>query len=470
MLKSVKFFPLIFLFSSCLLSFEQLKVTTNITCNDYFNDEFISVSTSIPLDSNSFSDNLTLKNDGSKEDIICKFEHNKFLIKPKSNWQKGNSYTFQIKGNLKTTDSRVYEVNQLHTFIYGDPHEDFKLLNFTTPKENNTDNIILKFNKAVDINSFEKNFTISPYLDLIKEYYNNNTEVHIQPKKQWNYNTPYTWKILSLKSYDEYDLIMDYSETFSIPDNIQPELQFIQTCECINLYEKDFSELHSIIDSNSDVLIKTDSTLCFQFNTEIDLSSFISNFSISPSVSGNYFQENEKVYFIPDKAFQQNTEYLIKLNRNIKAKNSLSLFQSYFSTFTTELEYLSITKICINDTPDISTLCLIENNSPVNEIDFSGTERLFLSIDFDQELSFESISNLNKIVKLENYFPKHISSPHLLSIQNVNNKSFIFEYDNLTASINQDNYYLLTIESSDLLKSNTNKTMENQICAILSLK
>ena len=236
----LKLFNIIFIslcFTSCLFSFQNIEIYSNIT--PVFNDETIIVTTNIPLGTNSLSQLISIREEELLIDCQIQQENNKVIITPTDGWKTGKNYRFQFTGLVKTIDGRFYNINFSKYFVYKDGTTFFTMENILLP---NTveGSIIIEFNKPIDLFSFEKNFSISPFIETNKQLSEDKKTITIVPVKQWNYNTVYCCKLKELKSADNYFLISNINNLFSIPDCTIPELLEIQKCKINNLHSKDF--------------------------------------------------------------------------------------------------------------------------------------------------------------------------------------------------------------------------------------
>ena len=468
----LKLFNIIFFslcFTSCLFSFQNIEIYSNIT--PVFNDETIIVTTNIPLGTNSLSQLISIREEELLIDCQIQQENNKVIITPPDGWKTGKNYRFQFTGLVKTIDGRFYNINFSKYFVYKDGTTFFTMENILLP---NTveGSIIIEFNKPIDLFSFEKNFSISPFIETNKQLSEDKKTITIVPVKQWNYNTVYCCKLKELKSADNYFLISNINNLFSIPDCTIPELLEIEKCKIINLHSKDFQ--YFPINFTEHILnnILPEDALAFTFNTKIKLDSFKSNFSISPSIAGQFIESDNSIIYIPNEHFNAKEEYLITLGKNIKAENNNYMQASLKYIFKPFVKSLYIENIDINETQHIPFYQKIKNDSPITEVMVSHINKAYIEISFNEDIPEEFIYLFDKIIRFEPYFPLYQSSPHLLSIHfSNNNKTVSFEYDNLSTTDLNQSLYKLTVNFSVIPKSLSNElSMEDNICTILSLK
>lgn len=455
---------------SCVFSFENISLTSNIT--DYFEEDFILLKTTVPLDKNFLKDILILKIDDYVIDFELIPDNNFIKVKPSDGWKFGKSYRLQISGTVKTSDSRLYRISYIKHFIYGTKDSLLKLENYILPETDTDKKISFTFNKPIDIKSFENGFSISPYIQHSKIFSKDYREVTILPASSWNYNTLYTCKIDNIESSDNCVLNTPFEKLFSISETIQPELTAINRCQTLNLYLKEFNEIPLQIYEQNIPNISPKDSLSFSFNTKIKLDSFKSNFSIVPTVTGNFISKENTIYFIPEKPFTPNCDYIITINQNTKAENSLSLYSKLKYSFHTDADFLNLQSISINGTSHIPLYESITNNISISEIEVSDIGKTYISFTFDKPLATWSLSNVDKAIKIEPYFPLSLSQPHLLSISLINNNlTLILEYDNFTTKPDQVNTYKISVNSNpNYIISSENNTLENNLCTLISVK
>lgn len=468
MLKLFNIFFSTFIFTSCLLSFQNIEISSNIT--PVFNYESVILTTNIPIDPNSLSQLISIREEELLIDIKIQSENNRIIITPTDNWKIGKNYRFQFAGSVKTIDGRFYNINFTEYFVYKDGTNFFVMDNITLP-ETTEDSIVIAFNKPIDLFSFEKNFSISPYIEIQKQLSEDKKTVTLHPSKQWNYNTVYSCKLKELKSEDNYFLVRSINELFSITDCTVPELCEIQKCRILNLHSKEFQYFPvNVKDQMLDNILPEDS-LVFNFNTKIKLDSFKSNFSINPSVAGQFIENDNSIIFIPKINFNTNEEYLITLGKNTKAENNNYLGTSIKYTFKPFTNTINIENISINEQDRIPFYTEIKNDSQITEVKVSHINKAYIEISFNEELPVEYINSIDKLIKFEPYFPLYLSLPHLLSIHfSNNNKTVYLEYDNLSSTDCQQSLYKLTINFSNISPSLSNQFhTEDNFCTILSL-
>lgn len=220
--------------------------------------------------------------------------------------------------------------------------------------------------------------------------------------------------------------------------------------------------------------IKINNALVFDFNKDVSIESFKTNFSISPKTNGNFYKDNFRIIFIPDENFNIQEKYTIKIDENIKDTNGIKLQKSIEFNFTPENNFLKIEKININgltnldffpETTDFNNL----NNIPT--INISDLNKSFIKISFSKPIDKSNITNLEKLISIESFFPKNLNYPSLEKISYLNDYEIIFEFSNFSYSDKNDDIYKLTINSSpNNIKSTENEYLEENLCALFISK
>lgn len=460
MLKFCKLFTLIFFLSSCsIITFEELRINSNITENTvYFNSEQAQIDFSIPVLFTDITEILTLKKDSRSINYKGNFEKQQFYFYPEEGWQNNQLYTIIINTELKTSKGK-FNVNFQRDFIYGKENDLFLLTESSLPDCINENSIILKFNKPLNLNSFENAFSIQPYINLIKKYDDNDRKIILTPKDNWPANTWFTISIRDLNSKDGYFLQTEVNEFF-LPhrDIILPQL--------LTAFSSPSQELS---DENPNY-INCNTSFSFQFNKEVNLSNFKNYFSISPTINGDFYQNENIITFIPSHPLSPATEYTLTIPQKITDTNEIKFSKDYVFKLITQNEFLYIEDISINQTANLPFYSTISDIPEPTQITLS-TDRLFVKITFSDELKPNQQNSLEKYFSVTPYFPSDIKTPKLISITHLKeSKSVILEYENFTSSSESPALYKLQItgDRNGILDIN-NFYLENNACIIFSL-
>lgn len=428
------------LFSCSLISFEELTISSNINNDEiYFDKDYINIIFSI-LPSQALTEKIiTLKENNSKVDLNFKWNQNECKIKPTTGFKKNAEYVFKINGTVVTKDNRNYEIEYSRIFTYGKENDKFCLISYLNPDiENQNINLTLNFNKPVDIQSFEDNFSITPYIKVSKKYSDDNKIITIIPEDTWTVNTYYTWLIKSIYSSENYKSDKEYTRSF--------------------YYSHDYV-LPQLISSNLNDRKITD-TLSFTFNKKINLESFENNFSITPYIKG-YFTQNEKIVtYHPLSNFEINEEYLIFLSSAIYDENKLCLYSDIYKSFIPVNQFLTVSSISINETKNISL-----TDKMISEIDISNTDTIFIEILFSSPIKIENLTSSEKAIQIEPFFPNSTTYPKLTSISwNTERTKLGLTYSNISKTYNKQLYKFTINNSKTYFLTDNEEYMEKEVC------
>lgn len=428
------------LVSCSIINFEELNISSNIDKDEiYFDKNCIKIIFSIPPSALLTEKIITLKEDDSKVDLDFKWNQSECEIKPQTGFKKNSVYNFKICGTLITEDNRNYEIDYSRIFTYGTENDRFCLTAYSNPDETaQNKNLILTFNKPVDIPNFEDNFSISPYIKVSKTYSDDNKTITIIPEDNWTVNTYYTWLIKSIDSPEGYKTDKEYTRSF--------------------YYSHDYV-LPQLVSSNLNDRKITDS-LSFIFNKKINLESFENNFSISPYIKGYFTQNETTVTFHSLSNFEINKEYIIYLPSKICDENNLCLYSDIYKTFTPVNQFLTISSISINEAQNISL-----SNESISEIDITNTDSFFIEIIFSSPIKKENLTSAEKAIQIEPFFPASTTYPKLTSASwNQERTKLNLTYSNISKTYNNQLYIITVSNSKTYFLTENEEYMEKDIC------
>lgn len=426
--------------SCSIINFEELKISSNIDKDEiYFDKDFISITFSISPSKSLTEKIISLKENDYKTDLDFKWNQTGCEIKPQTGFKKNAVYDFKISGTLQTEDNRNYEIDYSRIFTYGTDNDRFCLTAYTNPDETaQNKNLILSFNKPVDIPSFEDNFSLNPYIKISKKYSDDYKTITIIPEDIWAVNTYYTWLIKSIDSTEGYRTDKEYTRTF--------------------YYSHDYT-LPQLLSSNLNDRKITD-PLSFTFNKKINLESFENYFSISPYIKGYYTQNETTVTFHPLSNFEINKQYTINLPSKICDENKLCLYSDIYKTFTPVNQFLTISSVSINEAQNISL-----SDESISEIDITNTDSFFIEIIFSSPIKKENLTSAEKAIQMEPFFPASSSYPKLTSATwNIERTKLNLTYSNISKTYNNQIYKITISNSKTYFLTENEEYMEKEIC------
>lgn len=486
----LRFFNFIFFiltfFSSCsIISFATFDISTNIQGRDYFEEDFIIIEFSQKLKNCSPEEYVTLKKSDYVTEIECKKISDKYYIKPVEGWIKNQNYKLLISGTFITESDGSFDSSYSKNFIYGNIDDCFEIISLKLPDNDSDNSIIVEFNKPIDINSFENNFSISPYISNEKVFSNNNKTVSIKPVSKFSSNTTYCCKFTNLISEDR-TILSNQIEKYFTPIKCydMPELLSIDVVKINSLYDKDYTITASQITDDQIKNISISDSIGFNFSKQVDLNSCKSGITFSPSVSGTFFQDNTRIIFIPDNDFKINQKYTITISTSIKDTTEIPLTEKKVFCFTPINDYLQISSFSINNNLSLPLYKALTNSTPIPEIDISSVGKAFISVTFSDSLSLESLQNLERHISFQAYFPNYIKTPVITNIQlSPDKKTVLYEFENISVPKNPESkesvenqkcekyLYKLSIRSDkNYLHNSENEYLKEDLCTIIQVK
>lgn len=234
--------------------------------------------------------------------------------------------------------------------------------------------IIIEFSISPDKELFEKHFQLlqgntSVNLTFLWE----DKKCFIKPELKWNNGFLYTINFSdSILTNDgrTYDVVLKRLFYYG------QESKLLKLDNC------------SIKDNS---IIYGDSVLSFEFNNSIDTLSFVSNFSITPSISYDieFINDNEIVNIITKNKWETNTIYKWKLE-NIISKEEYPLIKSYEGIFFAPIDMMQPFVKKITPVSGMDQSYLWKDNSDINTDMFTNN---CIGFEFSEEIEFETLKN-----------------------------------------------------------------------------
>ena len=407
--------------SCALASFEELE--TEISANEkstYYDKESVKIDFSIGMDKASVENLLSLKEDGQRIDASIEWINNSFLVKAKGGFRKGCKYTISIQGDAFASDGRKYSVNIYREFVFGTEADTFLLDKFEERKNARGDitSLAFYFNKAVDAGIFEREFNISPYVAIKKEYSDDFTFVEIFPDEKWKANTYYSWKIGKLFSQDGTKIFKDYEGSF-LAAKKEKEPELLAACPVIGDTFLESAGLDDLLENQSIGLV---------FDCEMDQESVERGVSFEPSVQG-YWRKvcDTRFIFTPYKNYQIQKQYRLFISDSVEDAWGISFKGEKSVFFTLKNTFVEIEKITVNTEEIFEGM---ENQAKIDE-----DAPLYIKIYFSKYLCEKSILEIKNAIKFEGFFPLSVQNPRLNSVQVPSANCVELCYSNLSAAL-----------------------------------
>lgn len=419
--------------ASCdLIDLSVLSVTTNLpgTNSVLALGSPIRVTFSEPMDKQASEERAQLREFFSDASVPVDYvwESDRILaVKPSEDLKQGVRYVFEISGQVRTKNRVDHKVSVLESFYYVHKNGPLQLVTFS-PAANATvdfqDTLVLEFDKAVDIDFFEDNFSISPSTDVEFIWSNGYQTVGIAPKDRWKQFSRHTWTVLdTIRAADQTAILRQYTSSFVVQlDTEAPELDSIES----GIY--DAGSFTSVADLNTLVY---ESSIRFTFTEGIDADSLESAMSFSPTVDGNIFQAGPAIFiFVPDNGWDQETDYVLTISTDLKDLAGVKLANEFRFEFRPAIAPLEIDQISWNfpvssstSTFNESTEYLLNPSIPDNEIRFE----LQLSTDF---VTWQERNRFLSTIQFQAYLPPS-SNPTLVNFNWDDNRTLALTYQDI---------------------------------------
>ena len=463
-----------FLSISCgFINFENLECDVSIQENQrFFEDDYIIISFNYSLVRNEFESLISLQKDGKTNNIDVIWESSKCKIKPTEGWKLGKKYKLTIDGNARTEKAGVHSVSISRIFTYGNEKQLF-FLNSISVNEGtilkNKEPITFDFSKKISQTSFETNFSISPSIEVYKEYLDN--KVIVTPLNGWGINTYYNWTVSNVLSEDGYSLYKEYKGSFRTPEIL--ELPEVKSVRIVSKFDDEYVWLGENLNE-----IKNGHCIGIEFTKPMDFSTISNSITFSPSLKGDLIRvensDEKKYIYVPSNDFKINTDYKLVIGNSCKDTDSLSLKTDYKTIFKTANEFLKVVNIVEDNTalgaPDIVLYDGIDE-SIINEAVIPSDTITTFIISFSTGIADELKNVAEEAVSISLLFPNSENSPIITSVSwdNINGSKLFITAKNFSKSHNSVSvYYQITITGGEGgIKNSSGEYLEKSICVTL---
>ena len=436
MLNAFKVFTaalLAFFASSCaFVSFEELQTNVSIGEKDaYYDKEFLSIDFSICMNKFSVENLLSLKEDGKRNEALVEWQNNKCMIKSLGGFKKGVSYAISLQGDVYADDGRKYNVNIYRTFIFGSETDAFKIINFQEKRDSCEDltSVVFSFNKAADPSYFDREFILSPSVEIKKIWSKDFLSVEIFPQDKWKANAYYSWSIDNIFSQDKVKIFREYNGKFIGSTKTKaPEL--IKACPANGSVFLTNLELDDLLENQSVGII---------FDCEMNEESVERGIFFTPATQG-FFTKIDPFRFIftPYKNYQIQKEYRLTISDAVEDKWGIKFKSEKNIYFKLKTEFIEIEKITFNAKEVFEGL--------VNQAQIENDVPAYIKIAFSKNIDKKAMQEIKNSIKFEGIFPQSLQNPRLTSIQTISGNCIEISYANLCKSpTGQENLYKFTV-------------------------
>lgn len=443
-------------FSCSIISFETLGAEISIAeRSDYYNAENIEIAFSSQMQRESVERIIALKKEGSKIEAEFFWQNEKCLLKPIGGFILGCAYDFSLSGQTRTMDGKEYELAINRKFIFGEKEKLFALEKAISPEESGGA-LEFRFNKEIDIATFEMEFKISPYIQTNKEFNSDKTAVRIIPKDKWETNTFYIWTVENIFSADGYKIHKTYSENFMAKtEHLRPQL--IGVCPAI-LNENMEAEKAIFLEGQDLSALQGKQPFGMIFSKPMDFDSVENSLHFEPSLGGVLLKAGEnKFIYAPYENYKIGQEYLLSVNKSAKDIFGLEMESQRNFYFASYDEFLKV----IDVTTDSQYL-----EDGITEIEIPDDGTLFFKIRFSSDISPECYKSIESAIKLSVLFPNSANPAKLNSIRPSGN-CVTLSWNNLSKG---GIYELKILGGKNYLANNFGSYMEEEKCFYIKAK
>ncbi|MDC7125405.1 MAG: Ig-like domain-containing protein [Spirochaetales bacterium] len=470
---------ILFLVSCSFIDLRDLDIQISIPEEGILNkEEAITINFSLPVSDVTVKDRIMIQDFFSETYINTDskwISDSKIEISPVENLLQGNRYLLSLSGSVTTSSGAQHTVNIMNTFYYVNKSEPVRLLSFSPDNAVTIgvfDSIQFGFTDSINTELFEKEFSLSPTIDISYQWLNDNKNVTILPKEQWDNLSTYSWSISSdAKSSSGQPFYSDYNGVFIVQkDSTPPTLLRIETG---NYNESDGS--FSTTGSNF-ALIEYHTALRFVFSEEITETTLESAFSIEPRNNGRLWKDTPQQWiYLPDEGWEQETEYLLKISNDVTDLAGNFITESYKTTFTPAIVPVSIDILTASSTTQGNVN--ITNFNSSTEIEFKtdlpeNSMSLTLQLSSEQYDTYEEQNRFINSITFQGYLPP-VTDPVLESYKWLSNNTLILYYSNfISSSTNlpwEHQLYKFSILSDSTNANNEGEYLAEEVSIVFSI-
>ena len=390
-------------FSCSVLSFEELEASVSVgERQNYYAQKYVAFNFSIGVNTSQAQTIFALKEDGSAAEADFIWAEKAFLVQARGGFKKGRKYSVSLNGGLLTNDGRTYSVALFREFVYGEESEIFCVKKVEEPQKVGSPKgaLAITFNKAVDAAVFEREFNLSPSLEVKKSYSADMKRVEIVPADKWKANLYYTWRLGKTRSKDGAKIDREWSGSFmAVEKNEAPKL----LCVCPVLESGAFLEgrdLNGILEKQA---------VGFVFDSNMDFESVQSGIYWSPFVNGYWTKaDSRRFFFTPYDNYKIGEEYTVTVSEAVEDTLGLCLKESANVRFSAQSQFIEAS-VFLNGNPLVP--------GKVNAARAAQGCPLLFTLEFSRALDKKSIAGFKSAVSLAPHFPLDIASPNLESVK-----------------------------------------------------
>ena len=445
--------------SSCaFVTFDELETKVSLQEKQaYYEKEKIEINFSLGVEKSSVERLVSLKEDGQRVDARLEWKDNCCLAQSLEGFKKGCKYTFALQGDVYAQSGAKFPVNLYREFIFGSEADIF-LLKGVEEKKNfrgDIESLAYSFNKPVDPAIFEREFSISPYIETKKEYSNDFSCVEVSPSGKWKANNFYSWKIDKVFSKDGTKIFKECKGSF-LGAKKEKEPELIGACPAIGDTFLENLGLDDLLERQSFGLI---------FDCEMDEESVKRGVSLTPSAQGFWRSVDPCRYvFTPYNNYQIQKEYRLCISDTVEDAWGINFKGEKIIYFTLNSDFIKIDKLIAN-TKEIE-------EGKENKIDIEEDAPLYIKIFFSKNLSEKALLEIKNSVKFEGLFPYSLQNPRLAVVKTPSQNCAEFCYSNLSAALDGNEcLYKFTVRGGEnFVFDRQGEFLKEDQCFYISLK
>ena len=480
LLKIFAYSQLCLVLGCSIIDVRELQIVTNPTGHDSIleSQDVISVTFSRPIKKSQAENIIKVNEFISDASVTIDYEWQSsttvFLRTP-DNLKSGLRYLLSVFGSVETENGGMYQVRASVPFFASHRNGPFQLLS-NSPEQDQTvglwDNLLFTFSTAQDTQEFEREFSLSPNLDLAFTWSNNNQTVTVAPQapdRPWVHLTRYTWTVPNtLKDANNTTILRTYTGNFLVQEDLSPpELTQVLTAQYNKMNGTYFIGSISLND------LEFSDSILLRFSEAIDEQSLRTALSITPSIDATLLQHDETNWlYVPESGWDQSTTYTLELSTQLRDLAGNNLLEDYRTQFIPAIRPVEFASIEGSSNAQGASVFITEYDSdiPIDIIPetLDGKYRITLRMEEGSFPTFEEKERFVRSIAFQGFLPP-IGDPPLTNITWLDDQTLSLVYTDLTRGEsdpwNQQLYRLL-IRGGTSSRNNLGQYLEKDVYVI----
>ncbi|MDR3312265.1 MAG: Ig-like domain-containing protein [Spirochaetaceae bacterium] len=422
--------------SCALVSFEDLEISSDSgPHNGYFAGRELCVCFSLEADHHSVERQVSLSRENQSVSFDTRWEGRNLYIRENPGWKNGKPYRFSLNGTVLLTDGRQYAKSYTRYFYYGDPGEDL-VVTPESPAEDGTidrdGEILFTFNKAVNIASFNDNFSLSPYCAHRTMFSDDRKRVTVSATDGWPVNQIITWRLPDLLSDDGYGIPVPVSGRFHTPVATGIP-QVLGICPVTPATDGPIYRISEALDGN----LLHDQSFGVVFSQPMDAPSVLSAFTMTPVIRGYLAPDpidRARFLFTPQESYEPESRCQVTISSSARSAAGLDLAEPVSAFWTPLSRFIAVESICFGADPPITAF---PARTAVDVYLPAAPSKARLCVSIRLSSSAEPSARIPALgaIQASVLFPSTAASPSLVSAQwNPGGTELLMTWENFTAS------------------------------------